>query len=44
MKILFMSLLDFKSISEKILYADLLRETIKHGHEIYVISTTEKKK
>lgn len=44
MKILFFSLIDFKSIEEHGIYTDLLREFMKHGHEIYVISPVEKRK
>ena len=44
MKILFLSLLDFKSIEERNIYTDLLREFRKHDHEIYVVSPIERRK
>lgn len=43
MKILFLSLMDFDSISQSGIYTDLLREFVKHNHEIYVISPLEKR-
>ncbi len=43
MKILFLTLLDFKSIDENNIYTDLLREFQKKGHELYIISPTERK-
>ena len=43
MKLLFMTLLDFKSIEEHNIYTDLLREFRKNGHEVYVISPVERK-
>ena len=44
MKLLFLTLLDFKSIEERNIYTDLLREFRKNGHEVYVISPVERKK
>ena len=44
MKILFLSLLDFKSLKESNIYTDLLREFKKRGHKIYVVSPVERKK
>ena len=44
MRILFLTLLDFSTINEKGIYTDLMREFIKHGHEVYIISPTEKSK
>lgn len=44
MNILFLTLLDFDSINEKNIYTDLLREFAKHGHHLFVISPTEKRK
>lgn len=43
MKLLFMTLLDFKSIEECNIYTDLLREFRKNDHEVYVISPVERK-
>lgn len=43
MKVLFLTLVDFISYSEHNIYCDLLREIIKHGHDVYCISPTEKR-
>lgn len=43
MKILFLTLADFNSISERNIYTDLLREFVKHGHEVRIISPTERR-
>lgn len=43
MKILFLTLLGFKSFSEHNIYCDLLREFMKNGHEVFCISPTEKR-
>lgn len=43
MKILFLTLLDFKSINEHNIYTDLIREFVKNGHFVYVISPVEKR-
>lgn len=43
MYILFLTLLSFESLSERNLYTDLLREFVKNGHQVYVISPTEKR-
>ena len=43
MEVLFLTLVDFKSYSEHNIYCDLLREFIKHGHDVYCISPTEKR-
>ena len=43
MNILFLSLLDFNSFSERNIYCDLLREFIKNGHNVYCVSPTERK-
>lgn len=43
MKVLFLTLLDFKSYSERNIYCDLLREFIKNGHEVYSISPAERR-
>lgn len=44
MNILFLTLLDFESIEEHNIYADLLREFSNDNHNIYVISPTERRK
>ncbi len=43
MNILFLTLLEFESIKERNLYADLLREFEKNGHRIFVVSPIERK-
>lgn len=44
MKILFLTLLDFSTIDENGIYTDLMREFVKDGHDLYIISPTEKRK
>lgn len=43
MKILFLTLADFKSINERNIYPDLLREFVKHGHQVRTISPIERR-
>ena len=43
MKVLFLTIGTFHSINEHSLYPDLLREFIKNGHEVYVVSTYERR-
>lgn len=43
MNVLFLTLLSFESLSERNLYTDLLRDFIKNGHQVYVISPAEKR-
>lgn len=43
MKILFLTLLNFNSIHERNIYTDLLREFVKHGHQVRIISPAEKR-
>ena len=43
MRILFISLLDFDSLSERNIYTDLLREFVKNGHYVYCISPVERR-
>ncbi len=43
MNILFLSLSDYKSINESNIYTDLLREFKAQKHNVYLISTSEKK-
>jgi len=44
MKILFLSLIDFDSLSNRGIYTDLLREFVNNKHEVYVVSPIEKRK
>jgi glycosyltransferase involved in cell wall biosynthesis len=41
MKILFITLVDFRSIDDKNLYADLMREFAKKGHDVFIVSPFE---
>lgn len=43
MKVLFLTLADFNSISDWNIYTDLLREFVKHGHKVRIISPAEKR-
>lgn len=43
MNILFLSLVDFSSLSQRNINTDLLREFIKNGHEVYAVSPIERK-
>lgn len=42
MNILFLTLVKFDIIQEHNIYSDLLREFVKNGHEVFVISPSEK--
>lgn len=44
MNVLFLTLLDFNTIEERGLYTDLMREFVKKGHHLYIISPREKRK
>lgn len=44
MNILFLTLLDFSSINDSNIYTDLLREFVKNGHKVYIISPVERRK
>ena len=44
MNVLFLTLLDFSTIEENGIYTDLMREFVKDGHDLYIISPTEKRK
>lgn len=44
MNVLFLSLLDFTSIAEHNIYTDLLREFVKHGHNVYAVSPVERRR
>ena len=41
MNILFLSIGEFDSIYQREIYPDLLREFVKHGHEVYVLQKKE---
>lgn len=43
MHVLFLTLADFDSLSVSNIYTDLLREFVKNGHHVYVISPVEKR-
>lgn len=43
MNVLFLTLLSFESLQERNIYTDLLREFVKSGHWVYVISPVEKR-
>lgn len=44
MNILFLTLIDFKTVQEHGIYQDLLREFSNHNHKVYIISPIEKRK
>ncbi len=44
MNVLLLTLLDFSTIDENGIYTDLMREFVKDGHNLYIISPTEKRK
>ena len=44
MNVLFLTLLDFDSLDDRNIYTDLLREFVKHGHNLFVISPVERRK
>jgi hypothetical protein len=44
MNILFLTLIDFSAIDENGIYTDLMREFVKAGHDLYIISPTKKRK
>lgn len=43
MNVLFLTLVQFDSISEHNLYTDLLREFVRNGHRVYAISPVERR-
>ena len=43
MNVLFLTLVEFDTIQEHNIYSDLLREFVKNGHEVFVISPSEKR-
>jgi hypothetical protein len=44
MNILFLTILDFSSINENGIYTDLMRQFVKKGHQVYIVSPVEKRK
>lgn len=43
MNVIFMTLLNIKDINERNIYTDLMREFVKHGNKMYIVSPSEKK-
>lgn len=43
MNVLFLTLLSFESLQERNIYTDLLREFVKNGHEVFIISPSERR-
>ncbi len=43
MNVLFLTLLGFESLEDRNIYTDLLREFVRNGHKVYVISPSEKR-
>lgn len=43
MNVLFLSLIGYESIKDKDLYTDLLREFVRNGHDVYIISPAERR-
>lgn len=43
MNILFITLLDIRSVDERNIYSDLMREFMRNGHNVYVVSPVERK-
>ena len=41
MNVLFLSLMQYNSVEEHDIYTDLLREFIRKGHNVYILSPTE---
>lgn len=44
MNVLFLTLVEFESIQEHNIYTDLLREFVRNGHNVFVISPVEKRR
>lgn len=44
MNVLFLTLYDFSSLQERNIYPDLLREFVRNGHSVYIISPIERRK
>lgn len=43
MNVIFMTLLNIKDINERNIYTDLMREFVKHGDNVYIVSPSEKR-
>ena len=43
MNILFLTLADLNSVDERGIYTDLMREFVAHGHEVFIVSPTERR-
>ena len=43
MNILFLTLLDFESLDDSNLYTDQLREFVRQGHSVYVVTPLERR-
>ncbi len=43
MNVLFLTLLGFETLQDRNIYTDLLREFVKNGHQVFVISPVEKR-
>lgn len=43
MNILFLTLVDIRSIESRGIYTDLMREFVKDGHEVYIVSPVERR-
>ena len=44
MNVLFLTLVEFETLQDRNIYTDLLREFVKNGHEVFVISPVEKRR
>lgn len=43
LNVLFLTLIDFRSLNERGIYQDLLRQFVKHGHFVYAVSPVERR-
>lgn len=43
MNILFISLMDIRSVDDRNIYTDLMREFLKHQHNVYIVSPSERR-
>jgi hypothetical protein len=43
MNVLFLTLVDIRSINEQTIYTDLLRESIHRGDHVYIVSPSERR-
>lgn len=44
MNVLFLTLIDYNSLAEKDIYTDLLRQFVKKGHKVHMISPVERRR